>query len=165
MTESLFRAGLPPTLPGRELTRAGWEAIWADLVALMGMAVERGRIDTVRDEHTPEAMGRPPRVDRHGGEVYVYRRPGQPCHVCGTPVAAAPGRPQLLLVPDLPAAPSLTATPGAGPSKGEWSGPHGAGRFPVEPPRTCAGPLRRSRDGSAGGSARPAARPAATASR
>ena len=26
-------------------------------------------------------------VDKHGGEVYVYRRAGQPCLVCGTPVA------------------------------------------------------------------------------
>jgi endonuclease-8 len=40
--------------------------------------------------HTPEAMGRPPREDRHGGEVYVYRRTGQPCLVCGTPVRTAP---------------------------------------------------------------------------
>ena len=24
--------------------------------------------------------------DDHGGEVYVYRRTGRPCHVCGTPV-------------------------------------------------------------------------------
>ena len=35
------------------------------------------------------ATGRAPRVDRHGGEVYVYRRAGLPCHVCGTPVARA----------------------------------------------------------------------------
>ncbi|WBB79425.1 Fpg/Nei family DNA glycosylase [Micromonospora sp. WMMD882] len=87
VTEALFRAGLPPLLPGRALTRAGWRALWADLVALMTLAVERGRIDTVRPAHLPEATGRAPRVDRHGGEVYVYRRPGQPCHVCGTPVS------------------------------------------------------------------------------
>jgi endonuclease-8 len=49
--------------------------------------VRVGRIDTVRPEHDPEVTGRAPRVDRHGGEVYVYRRAGQPCHVCGTPVA------------------------------------------------------------------------------
>jgi endonuclease-8 len=48
--------------------------------------VRKGRIDTVRKEHTPRATGRAPRVDRHGGEVYVYRRHGQPCLVCGTPV-------------------------------------------------------------------------------
>ncbi|MEU5938833.1 DNA-formamidopyrimidine glycosylase family protein [Micromonospora sp. NPDC047548] len=86
VTEALFRAGLPPTLPGRELTPAGWDALWADLVELMTLALVRGRIDTVRDVHLPEAMGRPARVDRHGGEVYVYRRPGEACHVCATPV-------------------------------------------------------------------------------
>ena len=56
------------------------------LVMLMRAGVESGRIDTVQPEHTPEAMGRPPRVDRHGGEVYVYRREDQPCLVCNTPV-------------------------------------------------------------------------------
>ena len=60
--------------------------MWADLVLLMRDGVTEGRIDSVRDEHLPEAMGREPRVDRHGGEVYVYRRAGQPCLVCGTPV-------------------------------------------------------------------------------
>lgn len=87
VTEVLFRAGLRPTLPGRQLTPAGWTALWVDLVALMTLAVARGRIDTVRDAHLPEAMGRPARVDRHGGEVYVYRRAGAPCHVCGGPVS------------------------------------------------------------------------------
>ncbi|MFJ5234807.1 Fpg/Nei family DNA glycosylase [Kitasatospora sp. NPDC088391] len=84
--EVLFRLGIDPHRAGRDLTRAEWDAIWADLVALMREGVEAGRIDTVRPEHTPEAMGRPPRVDDHGGEVYVYRRQDQPCLVCGTPV-------------------------------------------------------------------------------
>jgi endonuclease-8 len=53
---------------------------------LMADGRRTGRIDTVRPEHTPEAMGRPPRQDDHGGEVYVYRRTGQPCHVCARPV-------------------------------------------------------------------------------
>jgi endonuclease-8 len=48
--------------------------------------VASGRIDTVRPEHTPEAMGRPPRKDDHGGEVYVYRRDQRACHVCGARV-------------------------------------------------------------------------------
>ncbi|MGX7670149.1 Fpg/Nei family DNA glycosylase [Plantactinospora sp. DSM 117369] len=89
VTEALFRAGLPPTTPGRDLTPDGWRTIWADLVALMSAAVETGRIDTVHPQHLPEAMGRPPRVDRHGGEVYVYRRAGLPCHLCGTEVLRA----------------------------------------------------------------------------
>ncbi len=85
----------------------------------MRLAVERGRIDTVRDAHLPEAMGRPPRVDRHGGEVYVYRRPGAPCHVCGTEVSRGDvGRPQPLLVPHLPAGPPLTVPPAdSGPTR------------------------------------------------
>ncbi|GGS69613.1 endonuclease VIII [Planobispora rosea] len=84
--EVLFRQGVAPDTPGRELTRERWEAIWADLVLLMTDGVRAGRIDTVRPEHTPEAMGRPPRVDDHGGEVYVYRRSGMPCLVCATEV-------------------------------------------------------------------------------
>ena len=86
VTEALFRAGLLPTTPGRSLTPEGWGRLWADLVTLMGAALDTGRIDTVYDRHTPEAMGRPARVDRHGGEVYVYRRTGQPCLICGTEV-------------------------------------------------------------------------------
>ncbi|GAA0832088.1 Fpg/Nei family DNA glycosylase [Streptosporangium amethystogenes subsp. fukuiense] len=84
--EALFRQGVDPSRPGRDLTREQWEAIWADLVLLMTDGVRVGRIDTVRPEHTPEAMGRPPRVDDHGGEVYVYRRSGMPCFLCGTEV-------------------------------------------------------------------------------
>ncbi|MGH3747348.1 MAG: Fpg/Nei family DNA glycosylase, partial [Micromonosporaceae bacterium] len=81
--EALFRLGVHPWRPGRELGSAGWQALWGDLSELMRDGVRAGRIDTVRPEHTPEAMHRPPRQDRHGGEVYVYRRAGQPCLVCG----------------------------------------------------------------------------------
>ncbi|WP_037605193.1 Fpg/Nei family DNA glycosylase [Streptacidiphilus rugosus] len=84
--EVLFRQGVDPHREGRSLDRAEWDAIWADLRPLMAEGVRLGRIDTVRPEHTPEAMGRPPRRDDHGGEVYVYRRTGQACLVCGTPV-------------------------------------------------------------------------------
>ncbi|MFG2906627.1 Fpg/Nei family DNA glycosylase [Kitasatospora sp. NPDC048286] len=84
--EVLFRHGIAPHRAGRELTRREWDAVWADLVALMREGATAGRIDTVRPEHTPEAMGRAPRVDDHGGEVYVYRRAAMPCLVCGTDV-------------------------------------------------------------------------------
>jgi DNA-formamidopyrimidine glycosylase len=84
--EILFRHRIHPLRPGRTLRRGQFEALWADLVELMEYGVRTGRIDTVRPEHTPEAMGRPPREDDHGGEVYVYRRHGQECLVCGSRV-------------------------------------------------------------------------------
>ncbi|GAA4017140.1 Fpg/Nei family DNA glycosylase [Allokutzneria multivorans] len=87
--EVLYRLGIPPLTPGRDIDEATWKAIWDDLKELMEYGVRVGRIDTVRPEHEPEAMGRAPREDRHGGEVYVYRRDSQPCLVCGTPVAIA----------------------------------------------------------------------------
>lgn len=87
--EILFRHRLHPLRPGRSLRRARFLELWSDLVELMEEGVRTGRIDTVRPEHTPEAMGRPPRQDDHGGEVYVYRRHGQDCLVCGARVRTA----------------------------------------------------------------------------
>lgn len=84
--ELLFRHRMHPHRPGNTLRSGQFRAMWEDLVELMAYGVRTGRIDTVRPEHTPEAMGRPPRVDDHGGEVYVYRRAGQGCHVCGATV-------------------------------------------------------------------------------
>jgi formamidopyrimidine-DNA glycosylase len=84
--EILFRHRIHPLRPGRTLRRGQFLTLWADLVELMEYGVRTGRIDTVRPEHTPEAMGRPPRRDDHGGEVYVYRRHGQECLVCGSRV-------------------------------------------------------------------------------
>ncbi|RLV49712.1 Fpg/Nei family DNA glycosylase [Nocardioides mangrovicus] len=84
--EVLFRHRLDPLRPGRTLRHGQWQAMWDDLVVLLAEGVRSGRIDTVRPEHTPEAMGRAPRRDDHGGEVYVYRRTGQPCLVCGSVV-------------------------------------------------------------------------------
>lgn len=55
----------------------------------MADGAKAGRIDTVRAEHLPEVMGREPRVDRHGGEVYVYRPADLPCLVCGMRILRA----------------------------------------------------------------------------
>ncbi len=87
--EVLFRHGISPYRTGRDVSVEEFDAVWADLVTLMTAGSKRGRIDTVRDEHLPEVMGRAPREDRHGGEVYVYRRDGRPCHLCGTEVQLA----------------------------------------------------------------------------
>jgi endonuclease-8 len=87
--EVLFRHAISPFRPGREVTEEEFGAVWQDLVVLMTQGTKRGRIDTVRDEHLPEAMGRAPREDRHGGEVYVYRRDGRACYLCGSEVQLA----------------------------------------------------------------------------
>jgi DNA-formamidopyrimidine glycosylase len=87
--EVLFRHRLHPLRPGRTLRRSQFRAVWDDLRVLLAEGVVSNRIDTVRPEHTPQVMGRDPRKDDHGGEVYVYRRHGQPCHVCGAKVRTA----------------------------------------------------------------------------
>jgi endonuclease-8 len=83
-SELLFRHRVSPFLPGRDLPQPTWVGMWADLVALMRVGVRTGRIVTTRTEDRP---GR-----RVTNEVahYVYRRTGQPCRVCGTPVATVP---------------------------------------------------------------------------
>ncbi len=84
--EVLFRHQVNPLLPGRELDPPLFDVMWQDLRVLMKLGVRTGRIDTVRPEHEPRAMKRAPRDDRHGGEVYVYRRDGQECFICGSEI-------------------------------------------------------------------------------
>ena len=85
--EVLFRHQQSPFTPGNAIDRSVFFAMWEDLVALMRQGVVDGEINTVRDEHTPEVMHRPARDDEHGGEVYVYRRAGDDCYVCGSDIA------------------------------------------------------------------------------
>lgn len=77
--ETLFRAGIDPHRPGREVGAEEWLALWADLVVLMRAGLRTGRIVTTRP------VDRPRRV-RPEDAYYVYRRAGLPCRVCGTPV-------------------------------------------------------------------------------
>jgi endonuclease VIII len=87
--EVLFRHGLDPLTPGRDLGRERFDAVWADLVTLLGDGVRRGSIDTLRPEHAELRCSHGPRT-RHtpacGRPVYVYRRTGLPCLLCGTEV-------------------------------------------------------------------------------
>jgi formamidopyrimidine-DNA glycosylase len=80
--EALFRAGIDPHRPGRDLSREQWLAMWRDIVVLMRAGLRSGRIVTTRPADRPR-KGRPRSEDAH----YVYRRTGQPCRVCGNPVA------------------------------------------------------------------------------
>jgi formamidopyrimidine-DNA glycosylase len=84
--EVLFRHRLDPWMPGRGLSEAGWEALWADLVVLLRDGLRRGRIVTTLPVDRPHRSG-PVRL---GEQHYVYRRTDLPCFICGTPVVAEP---------------------------------------------------------------------------
>jgi endonuclease-8 len=84
--EALFRQGLDPQLPGHQLTRACWDELWADLVDLLQDGFRRGKIETLRPEHDPRLVHG---VGPCARASYVYKRTGEPCLACGTPVAHA----------------------------------------------------------------------------
>lgn len=78
--ESLFRGGIEPHRPARDLTPAQVGMLWRDTVALMTTGVQLGRIVTTAPEHRPgvEVADAWP---EHAN--YVYGRAGRRCRVCG----------------------------------------------------------------------------------
>ena len=85
--ELLFRHGLDPQLPGRALSRWQWDVLLADLFVLLRDGVRRGKIETLRPEHDPRPLGPARSGAMCARRVYAYRRTGDPCLVCGTPIA------------------------------------------------------------------------------
>ncbi|NLG54409.1 MAG: Fpg/Nei family DNA glycosylase [Rhodococcus sp.] len=81
--ELLFRHGIHPDRAGNSVSRSEWDAMWADLVELMPIGVEHGQMHVVRREHDHGA----PSYAKDRPRTYVYRRAGEPCRVCETPVA------------------------------------------------------------------------------
>lgn len=86
--EILFRHGLDPFRPGRDLTQERWLGLWDDLTVLMQAGVRTGRIVTTRPHDRP-AGSRGGRVTRENS-FYVYRRTGLPCRICSAQVQTAP---------------------------------------------------------------------------
>ncbi len=84
-SELLFRHGIDPFRPGRDVGEAEFAAAWADLVALMKVGLSRGKIIVVRTEHDHG----PPSYRPGRPRTYVYRRAGEPCRACGSPVRTA----------------------------------------------------------------------------
>jgi endonuclease-8 len=108
--EALYRAGLDPMRPGRDVDAGTLRGIWDDLVVLMRDGADHGAIVTTRPEHRDAAAGTaggaapgtagaaaPRRRTRQNTDgtadavpaedaFYVYHRDGLPCRVCGTPV-------------------------------------------------------------------------------
>ncbi len=84
-SELLFRHHIDPYRLGRDVAEAEFADAWTDLVALMKVGVRRGNIVVVRPEHDHGAPSYRPNRPR----TYVYRRAGELCRVCGTPVRTA----------------------------------------------------------------------------
>ena len=98
--EVLFRHRVDPFRPGREIRPGTWKAIWGDLVRLMPLGVAYGQILTMDDQvddalaevadgsaaaHTASFTGA--RLgERFERRFYLYKRTGEPCHVCGSTV-------------------------------------------------------------------------------
>lgn len=80
--EVLYRAGVSPFTPGRELARHTWDAMWLDTRQLMRAGVKANRIVTTAPADRERRSGFVRREDAH----YVYRRAGQPCRRCGAEV-------------------------------------------------------------------------------
>ena len=98
--EVLFRHRVDPFRPGKEIRPTTWMAIWDDLVTLMPLGVAFGQVVTMDDQvvdalaevadgsaaaHTAALTGA--RLgDRFERRFYLYKRTGEPCHVCGSKV-------------------------------------------------------------------------------
>jgi endonuclease-8 len=85
--EVLFRARLSPFRLGRDVTHEEFDALWTDLVLLMKAGVRDGRIITTLPKDRPAGQRRS-RPSREAAS-YVYRRTGEPCRICGTPIRTA----------------------------------------------------------------------------
>lgn len=83
-SELLFRHGIDPHRPGTTIDEADFDAVWADLVALMKTGRRRGKIVVVRPEHDHGAPSYAPGRPR----TYVYGRAGDACRICDTTVVA-----------------------------------------------------------------------------
>lgn len=81
--ESLFRCGVNPMVPAKELSEQQLLELWEDNRKLMNIGVRVGRIITTTPQDrpgTPEDEAWPEYAN------YVYLRHGKPCRHCGTEV-------------------------------------------------------------------------------
>jgi endonuclease-8 len=80
--ELLFRAGLHPRRPGREVPRKTLASLWKDARKLMPQGMVDRRIVTTQPRDRRHKRGPAQDDEIH----YVYRRQGKPCRRCGTKI-------------------------------------------------------------------------------
>ncbi len=78
--ESLFAAGISPHTPSGRLRRPQLEALRAALVEVLRISIGAGGT-TFSDFRDLSGLN-----GNYGGQAWVYRRGGQPCRRCGTPI-------------------------------------------------------------------------------
>ncbi len=90
-SEVLFRHRVGPLLAGTRIKRHTWQAMWDDLVMLMPIGVETGRIITHEDQVVKVAeqmaLGEPVKPGHR--KYYAYKRTGEPCLRCGSTIRTA----------------------------------------------------------------------------
>lgn len=82
--ELLFRARLSPFTPGALVPEEALRALWRDWAKLLAIGIRTGQMltmDGLRGRARQRALA--DRSERH----WVYHRAGEPCRVCGTPIA------------------------------------------------------------------------------
>ncbi|MFW0184471.1 Fpg/Nei family DNA glycosylase [Rothia sp. CCM 9418] len=82
--ESLFRQGIDPMRPARDLSLDEALLLWEDLSDLLRVGVRLGKIVTTRDEHR---AGIPLEDAWPNAAYYVYQRQGQNCLLCSSSIA------------------------------------------------------------------------------
>lgn len=80
-SESLFRAGIRPSTPARRIGRGRCERLAQAIRDTLADAISRGG-SSLRDFVGSDGQGGYFQLD-----CFVYGRAGQPCRICGTPVA------------------------------------------------------------------------------
>jgi endonuclease-8 len=84
--EVLFRHRLDPYRPGSSLRRGAFERLWHDLVELLADGVRVGRIVTTHPPRDEARVGQVQQAPTGRSPVFVYRRAGDACFVCGSVV-------------------------------------------------------------------------------
>jgi len=78
--ESLFMAGIRPLTPAGSLTLARLESLKSCLVDVLRASIGAGGT-TFSDFRDLEGVN-----GNYGGQAWVYRRGGEPCRRCGSPL-------------------------------------------------------------------------------
>lgn len=78
--EALYSAGIRPQTPARRLTRTQLEALHGALVTVLRQSIGAGGTSFSDFRDLTGTNG------NYGGMAWVYRRGGQPCRRCGTPI-------------------------------------------------------------------------------